>query len=64
MTKDFFKSVLVRMIRTFAEAALSYMGTAALLSDVNWLGVLSAGCMGAVTSALLALATGLPEAEK
>lgn len=62
--KTFLKSVLIRMIRTFAEAALSYMGTAALLSDVNWIGVLSAGCMGAITSLLLALATGLPEAEQ
>lgn len=64
MNKDFLKATLIRMLRTFAETALSYMGTAALLSEVNWLGVLSAGCMGAITSFLMAVATGLPEAEK
>ena len=64
MNREFWKAVLVRMVRTFAEAALSYMGTAALLSDVNWLGVLSAGCLGAIVSALMAISTGLPEAEK
>ena len=51
----------IRALRTFAEAALAYIGTGAvLLGDVNWLGVLSAGLMGAVVSVLLAL-TGLPE---
>lgn len=64
MNKEFWRAVLVRAIRTFAEAALSYIGTAALLNEVNWLGVLSAGCMGAVTSALLAISTGIPEATK
>ena len=64
MTKEFWKATFYRMIRTFAEAALSYIGTAALLNEVNWLGVLSAGCMGAVTAVLMALATGLPEAER
>lgn len=63
MNKEFLKATLVRMVRTFAETALSYMGTAALLSEVNWLGVLSAGCMGAVTAFLLAVSTGLPETE-
>ena len=59
-----FRAAAIRAIRTFAEAALAYIGTGALLiGDVNWLAVLSAGCMGAVTSFLLALA-GLPEVEK
>ncbi len=31
-----------------------------VLGDVNWIGVLSAGALGAITSMLLALA-GLPE---
>ena len=50
-------------IRTFAEAALAYIGTGAVvLEDVNWLAALSAGAFGFVTAILLAL-TGLPEAE-
>ena len=64
-TKDFWMKALVRAIRTFAESALAYIGTGAVvLGDVNWIGVLSAGGFGFVTSTLLAMATGLPEAEK
>lgn len=64
-TKEFWKAVLVRAIRTFAESALAYIGTGAVvLGDVNWIGVASAGGFGFVCSILLALATGIPEAEK
>lgn len=60
-TKEWLKATAIRMIRTFAEAALAYIGTGAMvIGDVNWIGVLSAGAFGAVTSFLLALA-GLPE---
>ena len=53
----------IRMLRTFAEAMLAYIGTGAVvLGDVNWIAALSAGAMGAVLAFLLALA-GLPEAE-
>lgn len=63
-TAEWWKAALVRAIRTFAEAALAYIGTgAAVLGDVNWLGVLSAGGFGFVTSILFAM-TGLPEVEK
>ena len=61
LTKEWFEAKLIRMIRTFAEAALAYIGTGAIgIGDVNWIGALSAGAFGAVTSFLLAL-TGLPE---
>ena len=62
-SKKFFQAALIRMLRTFGESALAYIGTGAvLIGDVNWIGVLSAGCMGAAMSFLLAL-TGLPEVE-
>lgn len=62
--KEWAKAALVRAIRTFAEAALAYIGTGAVvLGDVNWLAVLSAGAFGFITAWLLAL-TGLPEVEK
>ena len=62
--KEWAKAALIRAIRTFAEAALAYIGTGAIvLGDVNWLAVLSAGAFGFVTAWLLAL-TGLPEVEK
>lgn len=61
--KNWIKAALIRAVRTFAEAALAYIGTGALvLGDVNWLAVLSAGAFGFVTAILLAL-TGLPEVE-
>ena len=62
--KSWARAALIRAIRTFAEAALAYIGTGAVgITDVNWMGVLSAGAFGAVTSLLLAL-TGLPEADE
>ena len=61
--KEWAKAALIRAIRTFAEAALAYIGTGAVvLGDVNWLAALSAGAMGFVLAWLMALA-GLPEVE-
>ena len=61
--KKWLKAAGIRALRTFGEAALAYIGTGAMvLGDVNWIGVLSAGALGALTSLLLAL-TGLPEVE-
>ena len=58
------RAALIRAIRTFAEAALAYIGTGAVvLGDVNWLAALSAGTFGFVSAILLALA-GLPEADR
>ena len=62
--KNWLRCALIRAVRTFAEAALAYIGTGAVvLGDVNWLAALSAGAFGFVTAVLLAL-TGLPEVEK
>lgn len=62
--KKWLKAALVRAIRTFAESALAYIGTGAIvLGDVNWIGVLSAGAFGFVLAILIAL-TGLPEVEE
>ena len=62
--KEWILAALVRAVRTFAEAALAYIGTGAVvLGDVNWLAALSAGAFGFVTAIMLAL-TGLPEVSK
>ena len=54
-------AALIRAIRTFAEAAIAYIGTGKIvLGEVNWLAALSAGGLGFVMAWLLAL-TGLPE---
>ena len=60
---EFMKAALIRAARTAAECALAYIGSAAMFHEVNWLGCLSAAGMGAVTSILMAIATGLPEVD-
>ena len=62
--KKWFKAALIRAIRTFAEAALSWIGTSALLlSDVDCRGVLSAGAFGFILAILFAM-KGLPEVDE
>lgn len=63
MPKDFWKAATIRMIRTMAECALSYIGTATMIGEVNWIGVASSAAMGGVISILMAIATGLPEVQ-
>lgn len=59
--KKWAEAALIRAIRTFAESALAFIGTGAIvLGDVNWLAALSAGGLGFIMAWLFALA-GLPE---
>lgn len=50
----------VRAIKTVAQTAVATIGTAALLTEVSWLAVLSASALAGVLSLLTSLA-GLPE---
>lgn len=59
----FWKAALIRALRTFCQAAIAYIGTAAVLSEVNWLQAGSAAVLAALLSVLNSVATGLPEAE-
>lgn len=62
--KEWAWAAFIRALRTFAESALAYIGTGAIvLGDVNWVAALSAGGLGFVCAWLLALA-GLPEVKK
>ncbi len=61
MTK-FFRAALIRAGRTVAQTAIATIGTAIVLSDVDWLAVLSASVLAGVLSVLTSIATGLPEA--
>ena len=60
----FWKAALVRAIRTFCQALIAYIGTAALLSEVRWLEALSAAALAALLSVLNSIATGLPEVDE
>ena len=58
--KKWLKAAGVRAIKTIAQTAVATMGTAAVLSDVNWVAVGSASLLAGVLSILTSLA-GLPE---
>lgn len=61
MTKQFIKCALIRAIRTMCQTAIATIGTSALLSEVDWLMVISASILAGILSILNSIATGLPE---
>ena len=63
MNKEFWKAALIRAARTICQTAIATIGTAAVLSDVNWLVVASASALSGILSILTSIATGLPEVE-
>lgn len=63
MNKNFWKATAIRAIRTICQTAVATIGTAMVLSDVNWHVVLSASLLAGLLSVLTSIATGLPEVE-
>lgn len=63
MTKDFFRYASIRALRTICQTAIAMIGTAAVMSDVNWMMVLSASALSGILSVLTSIATGLPEVD-
>ena len=61
-TKKWWIAAGVRAIKTMAQTAAASIGVSALISEVNWLAVLSTAGLAGVLSLLMSLA-GLPEAE-
>lgn len=59
----FIKASIVRAIRTICQTAVAVIGTAFVLSDVNWWVVVSASVLAGILSILTSVATGLPEVE-
>jgi hypothetical protein len=59
----FLKAAAIRALRTMAQTAAAVIGTAAVLSEVNWTAVVSASVLAGVLSLLTSLATGLPEVD-
>lgn len=59
----FIKASIIRAIRTICQTAVAVIGTAFVLSDVNWWAVVSASILAGILSILTSVATGLPEAE-
>lgn len=59
-TKQWVKCAAVRAIRTVAQTAAATISTSAVLSEVDWLFVLSSSVLAGIYSILSAVA-GLPE---
>ena len=63
MTKKWLKAAVIRAAKTMAQTAVATIGTTALITEVNWLVVLSASALAGALSVLTSLA-GLPEVDK
>lgn len=57
------KAALIRAVRTMAQTAIAMIGTAVVLSAVDWPMVVSATILAGILSLLTSVA-GLPEVEK
>lgn len=62
-TKAWLKAAGIRALKTVAQTAIATIGTSAILSDVNWIAVLSASVLAGILSLLTSVA-GLPEVTK
>ena len=58
--KAWFKAALVRAVKTVAQTAVATIGTSAMLSEINWMVVLSSSVVAGLLSLLTSVA-GLPE---
>lgn len=61
---SFWKATGIRAIRTMAQTAVATIGTAAVLSDVDYKFVISASVLAGIMSVLTSIATGLPEVDE
>lgn len=61
-TVEWFKAASVRANKTMAQAAISVIGSSAVISSVDWKMVVSASVVAGVVSLLTSVA-GLPEVE-
>lgn len=60
---EFWKATLIRAIKTVCQTAVATIGTAMVLTDVNWQMVISASILSGILSVLTSIAAGLPEVE-
>ena len=56
------KAALIRALKTMAQAAIAMIGTAVVISDVDWKLTISASIVAGILSILTSIA-GLPEVD-
>ena len=59
----FIKATIIRAIRTVCQCAVATIGTALVITDVDWWLVISASLLAGILSVLTSIATGLPEVD-
>ena len=62
-TKEWWVASGIRALKTISQTAIATIGTSAVMSEVNWLMVLSASLLSGILSMLTSIA-GLPEVDK
>lgn len=63
MSNEFIKASLIRCVRTICQTAVACIGSATVLSSVDWKMVLSASLLSGILSLLTSIATGIPEVD-
>ena len=63
MWKKWIKAAAIRAIKTIAQAAVATIGTAAIISEIDWKYIVSASLLAGILSVLTSLA-GLPEVDQ
>lgn len=63
MNKEFWKAAGIRAIKTVCQTAIAIIGTTKVISEVDWLAVLSASALAGILSILTSIAAGLPEVQ-
>lgn len=61
MNKVFWRAAMIRAVKTVCQTAVATIGTAAVLTDVEWRMVISSAVLAGVLSILTSVAAGLPE---
>lgn len=60
---NWWKAAGIRALKTVCQTAIATIGTAALVTEVNWVAVASASALAGILSLLTSLA-GIPEIDK
>jgi hypothetical protein len=64
MYKTFWEAALIRAVKTICQTAIATIGTAMVITEVDWKYVLSASLLAGILSILTSIAMGLPEVDE